>query len=77
MNGEWMKYLHWGIIAVVVLVALITAPYIIGDIFGAIGGVFKAIFQSADDVKTGLQNSPLLNNDNNVITDNLTITDTP
>jgi Sec-independent protein translocase protein TatA len=77
MNGEWLKYAHWIIIAVVVIVALFAAPHIIGDVFGAITGVFKAIFQSADEVKKGLQDSPLLNPGSTTITSNTTITEIP
>jgi Sec-independent protein translocase protein TatA len=69
MNGDMMKYAYWIILAVLLIVLIFSVPNIFGEVFKAIGGVFSAIFKSANDIKDGLSESPLLNND----TENITI----
>lgn len=55
MNDSVLKYLHWIVIAIIIIAAIIVAPNLIGKVFGAFAGVFKTIFQSAKDVGGGLK----------------------
>lgn len=50
-----MKYLHWIVIGIIVLVVLIVAPRIVPEIFHAIADIFSTLFKSAKDVGGGVK----------------------
>ena len=59
MNGEnIMKYIHWIVIGIIVLVFLIfVAPKVIPELFRAIFDLFGGVLKSAKDVGGGIKDS--------------------
>ena len=51
MNGDSIiKYLHWIVIGVIIIVAVIVSPHLLGDLFHTIMDMFSSLFDVTKNI---------------------------